>query len=50
MLDSTWNHNPEKFRKECKRLRALCQRVADNEVTIAVGCLEMSSSNLDVGV
>lgn len=41
MKDSIWSDNPAKFLKECKRLRALCQRIADGKETLIEGCLKM---------
>ncbi len=41
MKDSIWNHNPQKFIKEAKRLRALCQRIITGEETVIEGSLKM---------
>jgi hypothetical protein len=41
MKDSIWNHNPAKFLKECKRLRALCQRIIDGEESVIEGSRKM---------
>ena len=41
MKDSIWNHNPAKFVKECKRLRALSKRIIDGEESIIEGSRNM---------
>ena len=41
MKDSIWNHNHEKFVKECKRLRALCQRIINGEEAVIAGSRKM---------
>ena len=41
MRDSIWNNNPEKFVKECKRLRALCQRIISSEESVIEGSQKM---------
>lgn len=41
MKDSIWNYNPEKFVKECKRLRALCQRIIAGEESLIEGSRKM---------
>jgi hypothetical protein len=43
MKDSIWNHNPAKFQKECKRLRALCLRIIKGEETVIEGSLKMGA-------
>lgn len=41
MKDSIWRRNPAKFVKECKRLRALAQRIIDGQETLIEGSLKM---------
>lgn len=41
MKDSIWHHNSGKFVKECKRLRALCQRIIDDKESIIEGSRKM---------
>jgi len=41
MKDSVWNHNPEKFLKECKRLRALCLRIINGVEPVIEGSRKM---------
>jgi len=43
MKDSIWNHNPAKFHKECKRLRALCLRIINGEESVIEGSLKMGA-------
>ena len=41
MKNSIWHQNPAKFVRECKRLRALCQRIIAGEESIIEGSHKM---------